>query len=84
MPPLPAGGRVSVFAETFDLLETHNVRCPKPTATLTGVKHHELTLPIIGRTHLDLYADYAAQRVYTRLYSMETGEVAWYETTVAA
>jgi hypothetical protein len=75
---------VSVFAESFDLMETRNVRCAKPTVTLTGVKHHELTLPVIGRAHLDLYADYVGQRVFTRLYSMETGEVAWYETTVPA
>jgi hypothetical protein len=74
---------VSVFAESFDLLETHNERCEKPTCVLAGVKHMELTLPVIGRAHLDLYADYAGQRVFTRLYSMTSREVAWYATTIS-
>ena len=74
---------MSVFAETFDLVGLHNVRCEKPTGVLTGQKHLEMDLPGgLGRAHLDVYAEYATSRCFTRLYHMRTGEVAWYATTL--
>lgn len=76
--------RTSVFANSFELLGLRHERCEKPTCALTPKQHHELKLPVIGKVHLDVYADYVAASLYTRLYSMEVGEVAWFAVTMVS
>jgi hypothetical protein len=74
----------TLFAHSFKFPDEEftNTRCEKPTGTLTPHKHWEMVLPDEkGRAHLDTYHDRAAAAVYSRLYSLKTGEVAWFRVT---
>lgn len=62
----------------------------KPTTSLRPQRHNELTLPKIGRLHVDTYLTHHPNSdnvmrpmVVARLLCFSTGELAWYKVQAA-